>query len=81
MEDRRRGRRWAGACVLLPAVAAVVLWRGLQGAKFEFGDVDPAGAVVGLVALAVAVWAGWQAAQAQRAANALGVHGTPQPEQ
>ncbi|MEN3538519.1 NACHT domain-containing protein [Microbispora sp. ZYX-F-249] len=64
--DRWRGRFSAGACVLLLIVAGLVLWRGVQTAKFEFGDVDPASLVVGLVALALAVWAGWQSAQAQR---------------
>ncbi|WP_049558956.1 NACHT domain-containing protein [Nonomuraea sp. SBT364] len=48
----------------LVVVAAVVAVLGLPGATW--GDVDPASAVIAMVALAVAVWAGRQAIRAQR---------------
>lgn len=64
---RTQGRLWAAVCVLLLAVAAVLLWRGLRHAKL--GDIDPLGGGVGLVALVLAIGAWRQSSRAQRLAD------------
>jgi len=59
------GNRWwehlrVPVCVLLVAIAGVVLWRALIQGKLEFGDVDPASLVVSLAALALTLLAVWR---------------------
>ncbi len=55
----KRGEAFAygAVTVLLLGATVAISGRTLPGA--EVGDVDPAGAVVGLTALAVSVWTGW----------------------